>query len=235
MTETAQVTQHQDINGTARKVALIGTKSSYRKQVIYWLDRCADEYELDLYTYDQILAQVGHESKLQYDIKENLWYRKSRLAQIFGRHHPDVKRRPNMYAGKPKALANYVYANRMGNGPPNSGDGYKYRGRGIIQVTGKAMYARLTREYNAMYPGSNVDWVKNPDNILKPKHSVRVVFLFMTVKNVYNKIVDAYEEGDSDYEITTMVTRAVNGGRNGLSARYKLFNRLHDISIEITD
>jgi putative chitinase len=87
------------------------------------------------------MAQVGHESAGLTQTQENLNYRADRLTVVFPRHFRDVD--PASYARNPEKIANRVYANRMGNGPETSGDGYRYRGRGLIQLTGRDNYSRF--------------------------------------------------------------------------------------------
>jgi putative chitinase len=85
------------------------------------------------------LAQCAHESGGFRAIKENLNYRAVTLRKIFGKYFP-TDEMAAQYANKPEKIANLVYANRMGNGGPESGDGYRYCGRGLIQLTGKDNY-----------------------------------------------------------------------------------------------
>ena len=87
------------------------------------------------------LAQLGHESQALTCLEENLCYSKERLTEVFGRRIPPDQL--NTLAENPRALANLVYANRNGNGPVGSGDGYRYRGRGPIQITGRANYRHI--------------------------------------------------------------------------------------------
>ena len=87
------------------------------------------------------LAQLGHESQAVACLEENLCYSKERLTEVFGRRIPADQL--NTLAEDPRALANVIYANRNGNGPVASGDGYRYRGRGPIQITGRATYRRI--------------------------------------------------------------------------------------------
>jgi len=84
------------------------------------------------------LAQVGHESGGLRTIKENLNYSADGLKRVFPKYFRDVN--PADYAKKPEKIANRVYGGRMGNGPESSGDGYRYCGRGLIQLTGKSNY-----------------------------------------------------------------------------------------------
>ena len=85
------------------------------------------------------LAQCAHESGDFKFIKENLNYRAASLRKTFGKYFP-TDEIAQQYANKPQMIANRVYANRMGNGPEESGDGYRYCGRGLIQLTGKENY-----------------------------------------------------------------------------------------------
>jgi putative chitinase len=90
------------------------------------------------------LAQVGHESGGLRTIKENLNYSADRLKVIFPKYFRGVD--PSGYAKNPAKIANRVYANRMGNGPEDSGDGYRYCGRGLIQLTGKSNYQAFAQD-----------------------------------------------------------------------------------------
>lgn len=92
------------------------------------------------------LAQIGHESAGLKARKENLNYRAETLIKVFPKYFRD--KNPNEYAKNPEKIANLVYANRMGNGPPESGDGYRYRGRGLIQLTGKSNYQAFAADMN---------------------------------------------------------------------------------------
>jgi putative chitinase len=90
------------------------------------------------------LAQVGHESGGLRTIKENLNYSADRLKVIFPKYFRGVD--PSGYARNPEKIANRVYASRMGNGDENSGDGYRYCGRGLIQLTGKSNYQAFAQD-----------------------------------------------------------------------------------------
>ena len=102
-------------------------------------------------------AQLEAESGLK-PIAENLNYSASALGTIFKKYFPTTEL-ANKYARKPEQIANKVYANRMGNGIESSGEGWKYRGRGFIQITGKDNYAKLSKD-------TGIDYVKNPDLLL---------------------------------------------------------------------
>lgn len=113
-------------------------------------------------------GQAMQESSLKPRL-ENLNYSASGLQDNFKKYFPTVAL-AQQYARKPEAIANRAYANRMGNGSEASGDGWKYRGRGIFQITGKNNYAALTRYAQSL--GMNVDYVKNPDLLLNEADSL---------------------------------------------------------------
>lgn len=103
------------------------------------LNAALEKYEIN--TPERIamfMAQVGHESGGLKRKEENLNYSAQRLMQVFPKYFRDVD--PKDYERNPEAIANRVYGNRMGNGPEETGDGYRYRGRGFIQLTGKNNY-----------------------------------------------------------------------------------------------
>lgn len=108
------------------------------------------------------MAQIEHESGLK-PISENLNYSSKRLVEVFGRYFSGVN--ISLYAKKPERIANRVYANRMGNGNEASGEGWKYRGRGFIQITGKENYFRL-------HIDTDLDCVKNPDLLLEEANAM---------------------------------------------------------------
>lgn len=106
------------------------------------------------------MAQIGHESGGFKFLEENLNYRADRLVAVFPRYFKDVD--PNQYGRNPEKIANRVYANRMGNGPESSGDGYRYRGRGLIQLTGHDNYARFAHDMG-MSVEEAVEYLTTPE------------------------------------------------------------------------
>lgn len=106
------------------------------------------------------LAQVGHESGGMRTIKENLNYSADGLKKIFPKYFRTVN--PADYAKKPEKIANRVYASRMGNGDEASGDGYRYCGRGLIQLTGKSNYMAFAQDMN-MSLEEATEWLKDEE------------------------------------------------------------------------
>jgi len=144
-------------------------------------------------------AQLCHESGLR-EVRENMNYSASRLLVIFPKYF--TLSQANQYARKPQAIANRVYANRMGNGNEQSGDGWKYRGGGYIQTTGKDNYQDL----EGVIQGAT----NNPDLLLLEVNALKAALHFWR-KNRLNTICD------KDDIIT--LTRRINGGLHGLDDR----------------
>lgn len=147
------------------------------------------------------LAQVGHESGGLKFVEENLNYRADRLPVIFPRYFKDVD--PNAYARNPEKIANRVYANRMGNGPESSGDGYRYRGRGLIQLTGHDNYAHFAHDMG-MAVEDAVEYLKTPEGA-----AMSAGWFWAT--HGLNEIAD---RGD-----ILLATKRINGGTIGLADR----------------
>ena len=154
------------------------------------------------------LAQCGHESGGWTVFEENLNYSAKGLMGIFKKYFP-TEDLANAYARQPQKIANRVYANRMGNGPEDSNDGWTYRGRGPIQLTGKDNYRAFAKE---MFD----DWenlFNNPDWVNADREFALMSAIWFWNKNKLNREADA---GD----IKTM-TRKINGGFIGLEDRIK--------------
>lgn len=135
-------------------------------------------------------AQIQAESGLK-PISENLNYSAKRLIEIFksrlDRNKDGIlsdaeKAKANEIAGSPQKVGNFVYADRMGNGNESSGEGFKYRGRGFIMITGKNNYRELTKD-------TGVDYINNPDLLLDEVNSM-VSALWFWDKNNLNKYAD---------------------------------------------
>ena len=159
------------------------------------------------------LAQCGHESGGFRLTQENLNYSAKGLMGIFKKYFP-TQALADAYARKPEKIANRVYGNRMGNGPETSGEGFKFRGRGYIQLTGKSNYAA----FDAVVPD---DILANPD-LVSTKHALASAAWFWK-KNGLNLIADT----GSSTEVVTKITKRVNGGTIGLADRIKHFKEYH--------
>jgi putative chitinase len=161
------------------------------------------------------LAQAGHESGEFKVLKENLNYGAKGLRGIFGKYFPtDAKALE--YERKPEKIANLVYGGRMGNGPEASGDGYKFCGRGCIQLTGKD-------NYSAFSAAIGEDCITNPELIATKYPLASAAWFFH--KNGLHKIAD---EG-ATIDTVTKITKRVNGGTIGLENRIQHFNEYYSL------
>ena len=159
------------------------------------------------------LAQAGHESGGFKLVNENLNYGAKGLLGIFKKYFP-TEAKAKEYERKPEKIANLVYGSRMGNGAEITGEGYKFRGRGYIQLTGKDNY----KAFDAVVTESIVD---NPDLVATKYPLLSAAWFFH--KNGLHKIAD---KGATD-AVVTEVTKRVNGGTIGLADRIKHFKEYH--------
>jgi putative chitinase len=150
-------------------------------------------------------AQTSHETGGFKAFSENLNYSASGLQGIFGKYFPGTLE--ESYARQPEKIANRVYASRMGNGDETSGDGWKYRGRGALQLTGKANY-----EAFAKYLGTN-EVITNPDLVATKYAFESAMFFFER-----NKLWEICDKGINDAAILAL-TKRINGGTHGLDDR----------------
>ena len=149
------------------------------------------------------VAQVLHESGGLRWLEENLSYSAERLTAVWPKRFPNADRaRP--YARNPEKLANYVYAGRMGNSEP--GDGWRYRGRGLIQITGRSNY-ELAQELTGLQV------LDDPDLLCEPGPALLSALAW------WGESVP-----DAESLSVAQVTRRVNGGANGLADRQRLFD-----------
>ena len=166
-----------------------------------------EKYELNTQLrIAHFMAQIEHESGLK-PISENLNYSAKRLLEIFPKYFTTEK--ALLYANKPQLIANKVYANRMGNGSEDSGEGWKYRGRGFIQITGKENYFRLAND-------TDLDCLKNPDLLLEEPNAMLSALWFWNLKGL-NKFADKND--------IVGITKRINGGINGLEHRKELLKK----------
>jgi len=192
-----------------------------------WIDAIiATCQEFEINTPQRIasfLAQTSHESGGYTMLTENLNYRSATLAAcwpnrfaVLGADKKPVKENgklvptavANSIAGKPELIANLVYSSRMGNGPAESGEGWKFRGRGLKQLTGKDNYTRCGASLG-------VDLVSNPDLLLEPMYAVKSACWFWKV----NKLSEFADAGD-----IKGMTKKINGAFIGLADREQRYN-----------
>lgn len=158
------------------------------------------------------MATVAHESARLTRVVENLNYSAEGLARTWPARYADMTGQPNAtarrIARRPEDIANLTYAGRMGNGSAGSGDGWKYRGRGLIQITGRANYEATSKAIGE-------DFVSQPEQLEQPYYAALSAAEWWH-RHGCNQIADT---GDM-----AAVTRKVNGGLNGLNDRLNLYS-----------
>jgi len=160
------------------------------------------------------LAQCSHESGGFKSVSENLNYSSDGLKKIFGRYFPGNL--SESYSKQPEKIASRVYGGRMGNGDESTKEGFKFRGRGFVQLTGKSNYVNFTK-----FIGE--DCVSNPD-LVATKYPLASAAFFFNNNNLWS----ICDKGTSD-DVVTQVTKRVNGGILGLQDRVNHFNEFYSL------
>jgi putative chitinase len=176
--------------------------------VDYWhsaMERCLPDYDINTpQRVAAFMAQCGHESGNFKFLKENLKYRAASLTKVWPKYFPNMDI-ANQYAGNEEKIANRAYANRMGNGPEESGDGWRFCGRGLIQLTGRNNYQNFADSIET-------DINDIPHYLATFEGAVQSACWFWETNNL-NKWADA---GDM-----LNLTKRINGGTLGLDDRIK--------------
>ena len=160
------------------------------------------------------IGQCSHECNNFKTLEENLNYKAETLIKLWPSRFPTLEI-ANAYAHQPQKIANKVYASRMGNRDEASGDGFKFRGRGCIQLTGHDSYWHFGQAVNA-------DLVASPDLVSSPKYAALSAGWFWSTHNL-NALADAM-----NYEA---VTRKINGGIFGLAERIALTQKAYQVLV----
>jgi putative chitinase len=167
------------------------------------LEQLLDDYDINTpLRVAHFIAQCAHESGNFVFIKENLNYKAASLQKIFGKYFPTTELAAQ-YANKPEQIANRIYASRMGNGPEASGDGYRYCGRGLIQLTGKDNYT--------FFAGSLGITVEEASEYLATFEGAAQSACWFWEQNNLNRFADAND--------VKGLTKAINGGQIGIIDR----------------
>lgn len=201
-------------NFTKDRLSNILTKN---KEVSEWynlMKKMLPKYDIN--TENRVagfLAQCGHES-LQFTVlKENLNYSSDALNRVFPKYFKNAGRDATEYHRQPEKIANVIYANRMDNGDTASGDGYAFRGRGVIQLTGRSNYTRFGKSIN-----------KSPDKVqsyLETKEGALESACWFWSTNGLNKYADAQD--------VVGMTKRINGGTIGLEDRKKHYKHALEV------
>ena len=198
------------------KELLVASSTCNSAMADKWVDAlnaACDKYDI---TTDKriagFLSQVGHESGGLQLVSENLNYSSHALMTVPGFAGHFTQEEADEYQRQPERIANRAYANRMGNGDEASGDGWKYRGQGPIQLTGKDNMA-------AFFMESGIDVLSHPELLQQPEAGAMAAGWFWTIKNI-----NAY----ADVSDVVGMTKRVNGGINGLDDRQMRYAHLMD-------
>jgi putative chitinase len=203
---------------TEQKLGKILTRN---KNVHAWYEAMAVQLpQFEVTTAKRVaafVAQCAHESADFTTLQENLNSSAEALNKLFGKYFAAAGRDAAPYHRKPEMIANVIYANRMGNGDTASGDGYKFRGRGPIQLTGKANYQAFATDF--FEDPETV--INDPDLVTDDVPTSLYSALWFWNKNKINKYADA-----SDIK---GMTKVINGGYIGLEDRIKHYNHAIEV------
>jgi putative chitinase len=161
-----------------------------------------------------LLSQCDHESGGFKILNENLNYSAKGLLKTFPKYFPGNL--SELYAHKPEKIGNRVYSNRMGNSNEKSGDGYKFRGRGYLQITGHDNYELFDKFVDD-------DILANPDLIATKYPLMSAAWFFWK-----NGLWDICDKGATD-DIITQLTKRINGGTIGLNDRISKFYKIYNL------
>lgn len=183
------------------------------------IEAAMNEFEINTPAREAaFLAQIVHESDGLRAVVESLSYSAARLPVVWPRHFflapddPAGRLDASQFEHHPEALANVVYANRLGNGPGNSGDGWRFRGRGLIQLTGRTLYTEASEALQ-------IDLLNQPDDLLQPAAAARVAGWYW--QRIHgNALADAVSQ-----ECFEQLTVAINGALNGQEHREQLWKQ----------
>ena len=214
-TQPVQVVKEDVVIPTSSEFKLQNLKGHVPDAVIAQIPDTAKKFNItNPLRLAHFLAQCGHESGGFKSVSENLNYSADGLKKIFGKYFPGNLN--ESYAKQPEKIASRVYGSRMGNGDESTGEGFKFRGRGYIQLTGKQNYTNF-----AKFIGE--DTVSNPDLVATKYPLASAAFFFDS-----NKLWSICDKG-SDVATVTAVTKRVNGGVIGLTDRIKHFNEYYNL------
>jgi putative chitinase len=201
---------------SASRLKLDTLKGHIPDSVIAMIPEVASKFEINTpLRLAHFLAQCGHESGGFKLTQENLNYSAKGLNGIFKKYFPTLDSAVP-YERKPEKIANKVYSGRMGNGAESSGEGWKFHGRGFIQLTGKENYTAFTKSIGE-------DCIANPD-LVASKYALASAAWFFN-KNGLHKMAD----GGANDDTVTKITKRVNGGTIGLPDRIKHFNEYYSL------
>lgn len=197
-------------------------KEHLPESIFSQLDTVCTKFQIDgPKRLSHLLGQCAHETGNWKVFTENLNYSADRLLVIFPKYFKDIKSTEG-YARNPQKIANKVYASRMGNGDESSGDGFKFRGRGALQTTGKS-------NYKALGDSIGIDLLESPDLVATHYPLSSAAFFFLS-----NKLWTICDTG-TDIETITRISKRVNGpAAHGLQERIRYTQEYYKILTSTT-
>ena len=214
-TQPVQVVKEDIVIPTSSEFKLQNLKGHVPDAVIAQIPDTAKKFNItNPLRLAHFLAQCGHESGGFKSVSENLNYSADGLKKIFGKYFPGNLN--ESYAKQPEKIASRVYGSRMGNGDESTGEGFKFRGRGFLQTTGKDNYKKLGNFLNE-------DLVTNPDLVSTKYPLASAAFFFDS-----NKLWSICDKGSDDATVTA-VTKRVNGGTIGIEHRLSEFRKFYKL------
>ena len=191
-------------------------KGTIPATIILQIISIVDKFELNTpLRLSHFLAQAAYESGDFKLVNENLNYSAKGLRGVFPKYFP-TDEKAAQYERQPQKIGNLIYGSRMGNGAEASGDGYKYHGRGFIQLTGKDNYAAFSKDIGE-------DCVANPD-LVATKYPLASAAWFFKKNNI-----NSISEQGATSDVVTKVTKRVNGGIIGLDQRLNEFGKFYKL------
>lgn len=172
------------------------------------LNKMFARYKFSDHEVARILAQIAVESSQLNFVEERLRYAPQRILDVWPKRFPKGINEARLYAWNPTKLANRVYAKRLGNGPEECGDGYRFRGRGLIQITGRDNYKAIGKMLG-------FDLIQFPDALLEPRHAAMAVGAYWVSRVVQPGRAPSIEAD----------TKAVTGGEIALAERRQFYNK----------
>jgi len=214
-TQPVQVVKEDVVIPTSSEFKLQNLKGHVPDAVIAQIPDTAKKFNItNPLRLAHFLAQCGHESGGFKSVSENLNYSADGLKKIFGKYFPGNLN--ESYAKQPEKIASRVYGSRMGNGDESTGEGFKFRGRGFLQTTGKDNYKKLGNFLNE-------DLITNPDLVSTKYPLASAAFFFDS-----NKLWTICDKGADDSTVTA-VTKRVNGGTIGIEHRLSEFRKFYKL------
>lgn len=215
-----------NITSEQLKAVMSAAQSANIQQYLPYLNQEMPVYQINTPSRAAaFLAHLAHESGQFSVVTENLHYKAAGLVKVFSKYFPDLAA-ATPFAGKPEKIANKVYAGRLGNGAEESGDGWNFRGRGLIQLTGRKTYGDCSKALT----GDRKTFQDAPDLLTTPQYAVASACWFWTVYKELNAVADQSDTWTTTYKGKPYnkfqwLTIRINGGLNGYADRIAFWER----------